>query len=148
MNGLASVLCDDGVDFLEVVFGEQGEVFFEGGEGKFEGHVEGGLAEELAHEGVEVGDVMKAVVVAVEGEPDGAEDEDLPEVHAGAAGGFLGVFSCGLNGFEDGENFAVHLGGGENPLQSGEDGRDFVAGFGGDGDPLDGDGSEGELDIE
>jgi hypothetical protein len=41
-----------------------------GGEGKLEGPVEGGLAEELAHEGVEVGDVEEAVVVAVEGELD------------------------------------------------------------------------------
>ena len=45
---------DDGVDFDEVALGEEGEVFFEGGEGKCEGHFEGGLAEELAHEGVEV----------------------------------------------------------------------------------------------
>jgi hypothetical protein len=56
---------NDGIDFGEVCFGEKGEVFFEGGEGKFEGPVEGGLAEELAHEGVEVGDVVEAVVVAV-----------------------------------------------------------------------------------
>jgi len=139
---------DDCVDFGEVFFGEEGEVFFEGGEGEDEGHVEGGLAEELAHEGVEVGDVVEAVVVAVEAEPDGAEDEDLPEVHARAAGVFLGVFACGLDAFEDGEDFAVYLGGGEDPLQPGEDGREFVASFGGDFNLFDGDGSEGELDVE
>lgn len=57
---------DDGVDLGEAFFGEEGEVFLEGGEGKFEGHVEGGLAEELAHEGVVVRDVVEAVVVAAE----------------------------------------------------------------------------------
>jgi len=136
---------NDGVDFGEACFGEEGEVFFEGGEGKFEGHVEGGLTEELAHEGVVVGDVVEAVVVAVEAEPDDAEDEDLPEVHAGAAGGF---FVGRLDALEDGENFSADFGGRENPLQSGEDGREFVASFGGDFNLFDGDGSEGELDVE
>lgn len=145
---MASVARDDGVDFGEVFFGEEGEVFFEGGEGKDEGHVEGGLAEELAHEGVEIRDVVEAVVVAVEAEPDDAEDENLPEVHAGAAGGFFGYFAFGADAFEDGEDFAVDLGGVENPLQSGEDGREFIARFGGDFDFFDGDGSEGELDVE
>lgn len=139
---------DDGVDFGEVFFGEEGEVFFERGEGEDEGHVEGGLAEELAHKGVEVGDVVEAVVVAVEAEPDDAEDEDLPEVHAGAAGGFFGFFAFGPEAFEDGEDFAVDLGGVEDPLETGEDGREFVAGFGGDFDLFNGDGSEGELDVE
>ena len=142
------MLCDDCVDFGEVFFGEEGEVFFEGGEGEDEGHVEGGLAEELAHQRIEVGDVVEAVVVAVKAEPDDSEDEDLPEVHAGTAGGFFGVFADGPDGFEDGEDFAVHLGGGENPLQPGEDGREFVAGFSGDFDLFDGDGSEGKLDVE
>ena len=136
---------DDGVDLREVVFGEEGEVFFEGGERECEAHVEGGLAEELAHEGVEVGSVVEAVVVAVEGEADDAEDEDLPEIHAGATGGgFVG----GVDGLENGKDLAVDRGGGENPLQGGEGGRKFVAGFGGDFNFFDGDCSEGELDVE
>lgn len=142
------MLGNDGVDFGEVFFGEEGEVFFEGGEGEFEGHVEGRLAEELAHEGVKVGDVVEAVVVAVESKPDDAEDEDLPEIHAGPTGGFFGFFSSGLDAFKDGEDFAIDLGSGENPLKPGENGREFVAGFGGDFDLFDGDGSEGELDVE
>lgn len=136
---------DDGVDLSKAFFGEQGEVFFESGEGKLEGHVEGGLAEELAHEGVVVGDVVEAVVVAVQRESDNAKDENLPEIHAGATDGF---FVVGLDAFEDGEDFAVHFGGSENPLQPGEDGRQFVAGLGGDFDFLDGDSSESELDLE
>jgi hypothetical protein len=135
----------DGVDFGKVLLGEEGEVFFEGGEGEDEGHVEGGLAEELAHERVGVGDVVEAVVVAVEADPDGAEDEDLPEVHTGASGGF---FVGGLDGFEDGEDFPVDFGSCEDPLQSGEDGRELISGFDGDFDFFDGDSSEGELDGE
>lgn len=135
----------DGVDLGEAFFGEQGEVFLQGGEGKFESHVEGGLAEELTHEGVVVGDVVEAVVVAVERKADNSEDEDLPEVHAWAAGEFL---VGGLDTFEDGEDFAVHFRGGENPLEGGEDRRKFVAGLDGDFDFFDGDGSEGKLDVE
>lgn len=104
---------NDGVDLSEVIFGEQGEVFFERGEGKLEGHVEGGLAEKLTDEGVEIGGVMEAVVVAIEGEADDSEDEDLPKVHAGATGG---GFTGGLDGLEDLEDFPVYLGGGEDPL--------------------------------
>jgi hypothetical protein len=145
LNALASVPRDDGVDFDKVLLGEEGEVFFEGGEGENEGHVEGGLAEELAHEGVGVGDIVEAVVVAVEADPDSTEDEDLPKVHAGAASGFFGG---GLDGFEDGKDFPVDFGGGEDPLQSSEDGRELIAGFDGDFDLFDGDGSKGELDVE
>jgi len=136
---------DDGVDLGEAFFGEEGEVFFESGEGKFERHVEGGLAEELAHQRVVVGDVVESVVVAIQREPDDAEDEDGPEVHARATGG---IFISGLDAFEDGKDFSVHLGGGEDPLEGGEDGWEFVAGFGGDLDFFDGDGSKGELDLE
>ena len=135
---------DDGVDFDEVALGEEGEVFFERGEGKLEGPVEGGLAEDLTDEGVEVGGVVEAVVVAIQGEADDSEDEDLPKVHAGATGGFVG----GVEGTEDFEDVAVDLGGGEDPLQGGEGGRKFVARFGGDFDLFDGDGSESELDVE
>ena len=136
---------DDSVDLGETFFGEQGEVFFEGGEGKFKGHVEGGLAQKLTNEGVVIGDVVKAVVVAVEAETDDSEDEDLPEVHAWATGGF---FVWSLDAFENGEDFSVHFGGGEDPLEGGENGREFVAGLGGDFDFFNGDGSEGELDVE
>ncbi|MFT6180942.1 MAG: hypothetical protein ACJA1W_003297 [Akkermansiaceae bacterium] len=136
---------NDGVDLGEAFFGEEGEVFFQGGEGKFEGHVEGGLAEKLAHEGVVVRDVMEAVVVAAERKPDDSEDENLPEIHAGATGGF---WVGGLDAFEDGEDFAVHFGCDENPLEGGEDGRKFVTRLGGDFDFFDGHGSEGELDVE
>jgi hypothetical protein len=66
LKNLAAMWDNNGVDLGEALFGEEGEVFLQGGEGKFEGHVEGGLAEELAHEGVVVGDVVEAVVVAVE----------------------------------------------------------------------------------
>lgn len=69
----------------------------------------------------------------------------MPEIHAGATGGF---FVGGLDAFEDGEHFAVDFGSGENPLEGGEDGRKFVARLGGDFDFLDGDGSEGELDVK
>ncbi len=136
---------DDGVDLGETFFGEQGEVFFEGGEGKFKGHVEGRLAEELTHEGVVVGDVVKTVVVAVKTETDDSKDEDLPKVHAGTTGGF---FVSGLDAFEDGEDFAVDLGSGEDPLEGGEDGGKFVAGLDGDFDFFNGNGTEGELNIE
>jgi len=136
---------DDGVDLCEAFFGEQREVFFEGGEGKFEGHVEGRLPEKLAHKGVVVGDVVEAIVVAVQGEADDTEDEDLPEVHARAAGGF---FVRGLDAFKDGEDFAVHFRGGEDPLKSGEDRRKFVASFGRNFDFFDRDGTEGELNVE
>ena len=136
---------DDGVDLGEAFFGKEGEVFFEGREGEFEGHVEGGLAEKLTNKGVVVGDVVEAVVVAIEREADHAKDEDLPKIHAGATGG---IFVRGLNAFENGEDFAVYLGGGEHPLQGGEDGRNFVASFSGDFDFFDGDGPEGELDLE
>lgn len=145
MKGLATMPGDDGVDLGEAFFGEQGEVFLQGGEGKFESHVEGGLAEELTHEGVVVGDVVEAVIVAIERKADDAEDEDLPEIHAGATGGF---FVGGLDAFEDGEHFAVHFGGGENPLEGGEDGRKFVARLGRDFDFFDGHGSKSELDVE
>jgi len=148
LNGLASVLGDDGVDLGEVFFGEEGQVFFERGEGKFKGHVKGGLPEELAHQGVEVRDVVETVVVAIESEPHDSKDEDLPKVHAGATGGFFDLFAPRLDAFEDREDFAIDFGGVENPLEPCEDGRKFVAGFGGDFDLFDGDRSEGELDVE
>ena len=136
---------DDGVDLSEVSFGEKGEVFFEGGEGKFEGHVKGGLAEELTHEGVVVCDVVEAVVVAVEAEADDSENKNLPKIHAWTTSRF---FVSRLDTFENSKDFPVHFGGGEDPLQSGEDGRQFVAGLGGDFDFFNGDGSESELDVE
>lgn len=67
----------------------------------------------MTDEGVEIGGVMEAVVVAIEGEADDSEDEDLPKVHAGATGG---GFTGGLDGLEDLEDFPVYLGGGEDPL--------------------------------
>ena len=110
-----------------------------------EGHVEGGLAQKLAEEGVVVGDVVETVVVTIEAQPNDAKDEDLPKVHAGAPGG---VFVGGLNFFEDGKDVPIDLWSDENPLKPGKDGRKFVASFGGDFDFFDGDSSEGKLDVE
>ena len=103
------------------------------------------MAEKLTDEGVEISGVVEAVVVAVEGESDDSEDEDLPEIHAGTTGGF---FVSGLDAFEDGEDFAIYFRGDEDPLQGGESGRKFVAGLGGDFDFFDGDGSESKLNVE
>ncbi|MFT6181431.1 MAG: hypothetical protein ACJAQT_002768 [Akkermansiaceae bacterium] len=103
------------------------------------------MAGKLPNEGVEIGGVVEAVVVAVEGESDDSEDEDLPEIHAGATGGF---FVSGLDAFKDGEDFAIYFRGDEDPLQSGGGGRKFVAGLGGEFDFFDGDGSESKLNVE
>jgi len=56
---------------------------------------------------------MEAIVVAIEGEPNDSEDQNLPEIHTRAPGG---RFAGGLNGAEDFEDFAIHFRGGKDPL--------------------------------
>ena len=64
-----------------------------------------------------------------------AQHQDLPQVHAGAASGFLARQNLL---FQQGENRALEGGMNPNPLQTGEDGRQLVAAAGGQLNLLDG----------
>ena len=77
-------------------------------------------AEHLAHEQMMVGQVLHPIPVRVQAEPDDAQHQDLPEVHAGAAGGLLAAEELG---FEQGEEVGLERGMHPDPLESGEDGR-------------------------
>jgi hypothetical protein len=83
-------------------------------------------AEHLPHEQMMVGQILHPIPVRVEAEPDDAQHEDLPEVHAGASGGLLAGEDFG---FQQGENLGLERGVHPEPLQTGEDGREFVAAF-------------------
>jgi hypothetical protein len=84
----------------------------------------GGDAHQIGHEGVVVGDVFEAVVVAVQAQTDDPKDEQMPQIHAGAAGGFLVAHDML---FQQGENLLVDFGRREDPLEAREDGREFIA---------------------
>jgi hypothetical protein len=84
----------------------------------------GGHAEHLAHERVVVGDMFQPIPVRVEAEPHHAQDEDLPEVQAGAAGGLLAGEDFG---FQQGEDLGLERGVRPNPLEAGQNRGPFGA---------------------
>lgn len=95
----------------------------------------GGQAEPLAHEAVVVGDGFQAIPVGVQAEAHAAQDEDLPQVHAGAAGG---LFAGEDFGFEQGKDLGLERGVPPEPLQAGEAGGPFVAALEGQANLFDG----------
>jgi hypothetical protein len=83
-------------------------------------------AQHLAHEQVMVGQVLHPIPVGVQSQPHDAQHEDLPEVHARAAGG---LFAREDFGFQQGEELGLERGVHPDPLESGEDGWQLVAAF-------------------
>ena len=80
------------VDLLEQCVVEEGDVVTQGLMAEHFGLVSprrGGQTQHLAHEGVVVGDVFHAIPVGVQAAAHDAQHEDLPQVQAGAARGFL-----------------------------------------------------------
>ena len=71
-----------------------------------------------------IGQVLHPIPIHVQAQAHDAQDEDLPEVHAGAAGGLLAGEDLG---FEPGEDLGLERGVHPNPLQPREDRRQFVA---------------------
>ncbi len=118
---------DAGVDLAEGGLVEEGDIITErlmreaavvGAEWR------GGHAEKLADEGVMIGEIFETIVVGIETVADDAEDEDLPEIEAGAAGGF---FAGEDFGFEEREDFGLQRRVRPDPLQAGEDRGQLVA---------------------
>ena len=89
---LASGGGDARVDLLEQLVIEQGDVVPQGLMAEDFGLLaprRGGHAQHLAHEGIVVGDVFQAIPVRVQTQAHDAQHQDLPQIHAGAAGGLL-----------------------------------------------------------
>ena len=124
---LASGGGDARVDLLEQFVIEQRDVVPQGLMAEDFGVLaprRGGHAQHLAHEGIVVGDVFQAIPVRVQAQAHDAQHEDLPEVHAGAAGGLLARQD---RGFQQGENLGLERGMHPEPLQPGQDRRQLVA---------------------
>jgi N12 class adenine-specific DNA methylase len=67
-----------------------------------------------------VGDVFQAVPVRVQAQAHDPQHQDLPQIHAGAAGG---LFARQHGGFQQGENLGSQRGMHPEPLQPGQDRR-------------------------
>jgi hypothetical protein len=131
-----SVGDEDFVDPRQQLLVEQAGVFTEGLVVEVAAaQLDGSDTHEVAHESVVVGDVFEAVVVAVQAQADDPEHEQVPQIHAGAAGGFLVAHDMLL---QQGEDLLVDLGRREDPLEAREDGREFIAALEGNEDLFDG----------
>ena len=71
-----------------------------------------------------VGDVFHSIPVGIQSQTHDAQNEDLPEVHAGATGG---LFAREDFGFQQREDLRLERGVHPNPLQARENGRQLVA---------------------
>ena len=105
----------------------------------------GRQSQHLAHERVVIGHVFQAIPVGVEAEAHAAQHEDLPEVHAGAAGGF---FAGEDFGFQPGEELSLERGVPPDPLESRQNGRQFVPALERQANLFDGDYLEVWLGLE
>ena len=80
-------------------------------------------AQHLAHEDIVVGHMFQPIPVGIQAEADDAPHEDLPEIHAGATGGFLAGEELG---FQQGEDLGLEGRVHPHPLEAGEERRQFV----------------------
>lgn len=129
------MLNDEDVDFCQELLVDQANIVADGAVVKCQGGAEGGQPHDFAHETVEVGDVLHAVIIAVESEADHAQHQNMPKIHPRAPG--AGGFGALEFVFEQLENGFVQPRRAEDPLEAGEDGREFIAAFEGDDDLID-----------
>ncbi len=71
-----------------------------------------------------VGDMFHPIPIRVQAQPHDAEDHDLPEMQAGATGGFL---VREHDRFDQGQHLGLEGGVTPEPLEAGEDRRKFIA---------------------
>ena len=107
-------------------------------------HRERVQAEQGPQQGVIVRQVLQAVPVGIESESHDPQDQDPPQFHAGAAGGFFVRDNLLL---QEREDLRAHGRVGPDPLQGCENGREFIAAAGGDDDFLDGEDTEFGIDL-
>ena len=115
------------IDLLEQFVIEQRDVVPQGLMTEYFGVLtprRGRHAQHLAHEQVMVGQVLHPIPVRVQSQPHDAEDEDLPEVHAGAAGR---LFARENFGFQQGEDLGLECRVRPDPLETSQDGRQLIA---------------------
>ena len=140
---------DQGVDFFQQTGVNMTEVFAEGFVVEtalvFQPGQRGADAHDLAYQSVVVGGVFELIKIAPSGHAHHAEHQDVPEVHAGAAGLLL---VANDSFFEQAENRFVEFGGLVNPLESSEHGGHFVAAAGREADLLNRGLTELELGVE
>jgi len=135
---LASGGGDARIDLLEQLVIEPGDVVPQGLMAEDFGFLaprRGGHAQHLAHEGIVVGDMFQAIPVRVQTQAHDAQHQNLPEVHAGAAGGLLARQD---GGFQQTENLGPQRRMHPEPLQPGQDRRQLVPAPGGQANLFDG----------
>lgn len=110
------------------------------------------VAEHQPKGGVLVGQLLDAVVVGVQPQPQHPEHEDAPLCHAGAPGGRAGLAfradPLGEHFPQDGKHALAQFGVGVEVLQPPQQLRDVVAGLGVQPDVGDGDLAEFHLRVE
>src|SRR5258708_21634460 len=102
-------------------------------------------AQHLAQEQVVIGQVFHSMPVRAQSQADHAQDEDLPQVHAGASGLLLAAQDVG---FQERQDFCFQRGMHPDPLETSQDGRQLVAALEREKDLLDGSGLEVGFRIE
>ena len=124
---LASRRRNGRIDLLEQFVVQQGDVVPQGLMTENFGVLtprRGRHAQHLPHERIVVGNVFQPIPVRIQSQPHDAQDENLPEVHAGATGG---LFASDDFSFQQGEDLGLECWVHPDPLQTGQDGRQLVA---------------------
>src|SRR5258708_3945007 len=102
-------------------------------------------AQHLAQEQVVIGQVFHSMPVRAQSQADHAQDEDLPQVHAGASGLLLAAQDVG---FQERQDVCFQRGMHPDPLETSQDGRQLVAALERQKDLLDGNDLEVRFGIE